>query len=127
MELKKTNKYLALALFWTAVVTVACLASISDVPDVDLGVENADKLVHFTFYAVFAVLWFSYLKMFVTNHKKLYILVFSFSVSFGIIIEICQSLFTETRQADVVDAVANTLGTLLGLLLLKFYNNRFKK
>lgn len=127
MELKKTNKYLALALFWTAVITIACLVSVSDVPNVDLGVENADKLVHFTFYAVFAILWFFYLKLYVTNHTKLYLFVFIFSVSFGIMIEICQSIFTETRQADVIDAVANTLGAFFGLLLVKLYNNRFKK
>lgn len=118
---------MVLALFWTVLVTIACLVSVSDVPNVDLGVENADKIVHFTFYAVFSILWFFYLKLYVTNHTKLYLSVFAFSVSFGIMIEICQSIFTETRQADAVDAVANTLGAFFGLLLVKLYTNRFKK
>lgn len=115
------------ALFWSLIVTVACLVSVSDVPDVDLGLENADKLVHFTFYAVFSILWFAYLQTMVKNHKKLYVFVFLFSVSFGIAIEICQSLFTETRQADIADALANTLGTFFGLSMLWLFNNRFNK
>jgi len=108
-------------------VATACLVSVSDVPDVDLGVENADKLVHFSFYAIFSMLWFVYLQSIVKNDKKLYLAVFIFSVLFGIGIEICQSIFTETRQADVADAIANTLGSLFGLSMLKFYNNRFNK
>lgn len=127
MELNKTNKYLLLALFWTACVTVACLVSISEVPEVDLGVENADKLVHFTFYAVFSILWFLYLKTFLKTQEWLYLKIFIFAVSFGIMIEICQSVFTDSRQADAIDAIANTLGSLFGLTMLKLYNNRFKK
>ena len=107
--------------------TVACLVSISEVPDVNLGVENADKLVHFTFYAVFSILWFLYLDNVLKNQKWLYLKVFIFAVSFGIMIEICQSVFTESRQADAIDAIANTLGSLFGLTMLKIYNNRFKK
>jgi len=126
LELNK-NKYLLLALFWTVCVTVACLVSISEVPDVSLGVDNADKLVHFTFYAIFSVLWFLYLKTVLKNHSWLYLKIFIFAVCFGIMIEICQSVFTETRQADAIDAIANTLGSLFGLTMLKLYNNRFKK
>lgn len=114
-------------MLWSVMVTVACLVSVSDVPDVDMGIENADKLVHFTFYAVFSILWFVYLQSIVNNDKRLYVAVFIFSVLFGIGIEFCQSVFTETRQADVVDAIANTLGSLFGLSMLKFYNNRFNK
>lgn len=127
MELKRTNKYLALALLWTVCVTIACLISGTEVPNVDIGVENVDKIVHFTFYAVFSILWFVYLKTTFVNPKWLYLKVFIFAVSFGIIIEICQSVFTDSRQADVVDAIANTLGSFFGLAMLKFYNNRFKK
>lgn len=127
MELKKTNKYLILALFWTVCITVACLVSISEVPDVDFGVENTDKIAHFSFYAVFSVLWLLYLKTVLKNQEWLYLKVFVIAVSFGVLIEICQSVFTESRQADSIDAIANTLGSVLGLSLLKLYNIRFKK
>jgi len=94
---------------------------------VDIEVENADKFVHFTFYAIFSVLWFAYLKERIQNHKKLYLGVFFFAVLFGIAIEICQSVFTETRQADVADAIANTLGSFFGLAMLRLYYSLFNK
>jgi VanZ family protein len=96
----------------------------TDVPNVN--VDQADKIVHLSFYAVFSILWFLYLRIAIKDTKKLFLSVFFLSVSFGILIEICQSVFTENRQADVKDAIANTLGTLLGLGIMALYNKRFK-
>ena len=98
----------------------------NDVAKVDIQVENVDKVVHFTFYAFFAIFWFLYLQNIVSN-TKLFLTVFAFSVSFGIAIEICQSLFTVSRQGDILDVIANTLGALFGLTLIKFYKYIFKK
>ncbi|GAB6195903.1 VanZ family protein [Lysobacter xanthus] len=39
------------------------------------------------------------------------------AVAFGIAIEFAQAAFTATREADVVDALANTLGAALGQLV----------
>lgn len=96
----------------------------TDVPVV--AVDQADKIVHLCFYAVFSILWFQYLKTRIKNTKTLFLSVFVFSVFFGIVIEICQSLFTVSRQADLKDAIANTIGTLIGLAVMALYNKRFK-
>ncbi|MBL7866977.1 MAG: VanZ family protein [Flavobacterium lindanitolerans] len=116
--------FLALAVFWTISITIACLVSMSEVPVVN--VDQADKIVHLCFYAVFSILWFLYLRTKIRNTKKLFLVVFFLSVLFGILIEICQSLFTESRQADLKDVIANTIGALLGLALMAVYNKRFK-
>ena len=121
---KKRILLLILALFWTISITVACLVSMTDVPNIT--VDQADKIVHLGFYTVFSILWFLYLRTAIKDTKKLFLSVFLLSVSFGILIEICQSVFTENRQADVRDAIANTLGTLLGLGIMAVYNKRFK-
>lgn len=97
----------------------------SDVPVAN--VENVDKVAHLSFYAIFSILWFLYLKSKIENTKKLFLVVFLLSVSFGIFIEFCQSTFTVNRQADINDAIANTIGATLGLLLMAFYNKRLKK
>jgi hypothetical protein len=52
------NIYLSAALIWTCSILFLCLASFSNLPDV--GLENADKYVHFTFHFVFVNLWFLY-------------------------------------------------------------------
>jgi VanZ family protein len=121
---KKRTLFLILALFWTISITVACLVSMTEVPVVN--VDQADKIVHLCFYAVFSILWFQYLKSSIQNTRTLFLSVFFLSVSFGILIEVCQSLFTENRQADLKDAIANTIGALLGLAIMALYNKRFK-
>lgn len=122
---KKRIVFLALALFWTISITVACLVSMTNVPNVN--VDDADKIAHLGFYAIFSILWFLYLRTNIKNTKKLFLIVFILSVSFGIMIEICQSVFTENRQADVNDAIANTIGASLGLVIMAVYNKKALK
>ena len=118
---------MALALFWTAIVAIACLASMNDVPKVDFEIKNFDKLVHCSFYALFAIFWFLYLQTIIASTAKTFLIVFVLSVAFGIIIEICQANFTTSRQGDILDIVANTLGSLVGLAIIKFYQLLRKK
>lgn len=40
------------------------------------------------------------------------------SVIYGGIIEIAQGLFTTTRQADIVDVLANTIGAILAVVMM---------
>ena len=126
MERKqKIVLFLALALLWTIGITVACLVDMSDVPAAN--VENIDKLAHLSFYAVFAILWFLYLENRIESTPKLFLIVFMLAVIFGVFIEFCQSTFTANRQADVNDAIANTIGATIGLLLMAIYTKKFKK
>ena len=39
-----------------------------------------------------------------------------FVVIYGIIIEILQGVLTTTRESDLFDALANTLGAIVGLI-----------
>ena len=97
----------------------------SDVPAAN--VENIDKVAHLGFYAIFSILWFLYLENKIESTPKLFLIVFMLSVVFGVFIEFCQSNFTVNRQADVKDAVANTIGATIGLLLMAIYTKKFKK
>ncbi|NBL65548.1 VanZ family protein [Flavobacterium sp. NST-5] len=98
-------------------IVVACLVDWSKIPTISTH-QHTDKIAHFVFYAVFASLWFLYFKQSIKNQRKLFVIVFLFAFLFGLIIEICQDLFTETRHADIQDAIANTLGALFGLLIM---------
>lgn len=91
-------------------------------------VEKGDKYVHFTFYFVFTVLWFIFLKRKRGNTAKTRFLVFILGFTFGIIIELCQEFFTADRSADVKDVLANTSGSAGAILFLwlkdKFSNKK---
>jgi VanZ family protein len=119
------NIYLSAALIWTCSILFLCLASFSNLPDV--GLENADKYVHFTFHFVFVNLWFLYF-----NYKnqiksiKLAIFIFIFSIIFGVLIELAQRVFTTTRKGDFLDILSNVSGAFSALLLILVYFFAFK-
>ena len=78
---------------------------------------NADKLVHFTFYFVLVISWFRYLAFKRKNDRKMKIILVSAAVFLGICVEIGQSCLTETRQGDALDALANSVGAIVGILI----------
>ncbi|WP_353082961.1 VanZ family protein [Flavobacterium sp.] len=82
-----------------------------------------DKYVHFAFYFVFVIVWFWFLikTKFAKNAKNLALIT---AILYGIIIEICQGVFTTLRNPDVYDVIANTLGALTGIIIIKLtYKN----
>jgi VanZ family protein len=112
---------LATALFWTGLILFFCLIKSSSIPVVKI--QNLDKGVHAFFHFVFTSLWFLYFqKQFVkTKFQKLIGVCFGFSVIFGILIEIAQSLFTTTRNGDVLDVLSNTTGAAIAVGVLFYY------
>lgn len=115
--------YLWLAEIWTILIFFLCLVSVGNLPSVK--VSGLDKLVHFTFHFVFVLLWFLYFKN--RNIKSILVKIVLASFSYGIFIEMCQSLFTTSRKADVLDVLANSTGALVALVVIIFYNNFLKK
>ena len=108
-------------------VFLMCLVSVGNLPSININmkIEGIDKLVHFTFHFVFVMLWFLYLKN--KNIKPVLVKIFLASFCFGLLIEICQSLFTITRQADIMDVLANASGALTAITILFLYHTFFKK
>ncbi|ESU23194.1 hypothetical protein FEDK69T_13460 [Flavobacterium enshiense DK69] len=88
----------------------------------NVAVFGKDKTIHAIFYFVFSVLWFLFLTKEVPKltfaQKAWFVLASSFL--YGGIIEICQGLFTATRQADMYDVVANVSGSIVGIIVLHF-------
>lgn len=113
------KKNFLLAFFWTLGITIACLVSISDVPNV--SIFGKDKTVHSFFYLIFSVLWFLFLtkEMPQWSFAKKATFVIIASLLYGAMIEICQGQFTTTRKADFYDVIANVSGSIIGVLLLR--------
>ena len=121
-----SNKYLLGAILWTITITILCLESSSSLPSVK--VIGLDKIVHITFHFVFVNLWYLF---FINNNStknnvNLVTKTFFLSFSYGVSIEIAQQLFTKTRQADVLDVLANITGAILAVIMIKILSQRKK-
>ena len=92
----------------------------SDLPHFEL--PYMDKLVHFTFYFMAAFLGALSIRERTQGNigliKSISIIVGAV-VLYGIVIEVIQSELTVTREGDIFDVMANTLGALLGALAIK--------
>ena len=92
--------------------------SLSVVPKMNLGlgIKSGDKYLHFIAYFGLTLLWYFALK------EKINKKVFKFFVPltiilYGIILEGLQSGLTTYRTGDIYDAIANTAGVIVALLL----------
>ncbi|MFM9988434.1 MAG: VanZ family protein [Flavobacterium sp.] len=105
------------AIFWTFIILYLSLKTTIDTPK--FSFPNEDKIVHFTFYLGFVILWYRYLlfrKSVLLNNKIALVII---SIFFGIAIEFAQKYLTTTRQADIWDVVANSSGSLMGIFVAR--------
>ena len=94
------------------------IVSLSTVPKINLGlgIKSGDKYLHFIAYFGLTLMWYFALK------EKINKKVFKFFVPlaiilYGIILEGLQSGLTTYRTGDIYDAIANTAGVVVALLL----------
>ena len=109
------------AFFWTFIILYFSLKPTIDAPKFTF--PNEDKIVHFTFYFGFVIVWYRYLvfrKSVLLNSKIALVII---SIFFGIAIELAQKYLTTTRQADAWDVVANSIGSIVGIFVaIKAFN-----
>ena len=118
--------YLLAALIWAGVIAFFCLVQLNNAPLAK--VSNIDKLVHAFFHLVLTVICFLFLQKNANaaSGVKHMIVSLSFSLFFGIGIEIIQELFTATRHAEIFDVLANFCGALLGVTMIQLFDLKSK-
>ncbi len=100
--------------------------SLSAVPKLNLGlgIKSGDKYLHFVAYFGLTILWYFALKERI-NEKVFKFFVPLALILYGIILEGLQSGLTTYRTGDIYDAIANTVGVIVALLvfnkLIKWY------
>ncbi|NNE76188.1 MAG: hypothetical protein HKN31_03855, partial [Pricia sp.] len=106
----KERKFTILFLGWMVFITYASLHSFEDTDTSKFDIPYADKIVHFIFYSVAAVLATLFVREISKGTfplvKMLWFIAFG-AIVFGIIIEVLQYTITADREADFFDAVAN--------------------
>ncbi|NND78499.1 MAG: VanZ family protein [Maribacter sp.] len=119
--MRKKHWYAIAFLGWMVFVTFSSLYSFKDSEISNFNIPYADKVVHFTFYFVAAVLGSLFLNEISGEGpkriKSLKILALSL-IFFGIIIEVIQEIHTVYRSGDVFDALANGLGVIVGIIAI---------
>ncbi len=104
-------------------VTFFSLFSLSDIDTSRFDIPHLDKVVHFTFYFVMVLLAFlAKIKgEFQTNGRfKLLWHIVLLAIVYGIIIEAIQHIATDDRHGDPLDALANSTGAIVGMLVIRF-------
>ena len=101
-------------------ITIAISAlSLIKVPKISISFSNIDKLYHLFAYFTLSLFWlFSFYK----KSSLKYFIVLA-CVIYGILIEVIQQTLTISRTGDYKDAIANTLGSIFGLIVF----NQIKK
>jgi VanZ family protein len=108
--------YLILAVLWTGIILYLSLISAQEAKKFNVwDIVGVDKLGHLIFYAVMTLLWSMALAR--KNPGKKIILFFS--ISFGVLMEICQLYLFNGRSFEIYDVIANIIGSIIGLILFK--------
>ena len=117
----KKHLYAFAFIGWMVFVTFSSLYSFEDAELSSVNIPYGDKVVHFIFYFVAAVLGSLFFietkevkSVLIKNLKILALLL----IFFGIIIEVIQEAMTVNRSGDVFDALANSIGVILGIITI---------
>lgn len=113
------NKYVVAVAAWLVFIAYACLSSADTIPKAAwFNIPNKDKIVHFIFYFVLTLLLIAVYKVKIISLQKAWLYAFLTAVTYGIIIEVCQGVFTVNRSADVMDGLANATGSAAAIFVL---------
>ncbi len=124
-NLLAVKRLFLIALSYSFVISVLFFLPTTEIPKVSFS--GADKIVHIIVYFILINAWLAYFYVknnFLFNVKWAAILVF-ITLLYGIIIEILQGLFTDSRSADIFDLFANLIGTILGIFFFKSIKKHF--
>ena len=116
-RLLEPNKFdFWLAVLWTSIIILLCFKA----PAVEkkFYFPNVDKIAHSIFYFIFVVLWYKHMlfKGLKDRKYKLYLVITA--ILLGVAIELAQEFCTTNRQGDFFDALANTIGCFLGIIMV---------
>lgn len=109
--------FIAIPIAFTLIITIGSLTkpvAIKEVP------TNFDKIVHFSCYFILALLWLLAFHFKKETTTKIQLVILACVIVYGIIIEILQGALTDYRTPDLADSIANSIGAIMALLLMRW-------
>ncbi|MAZ27391.1 MAG: hypothetical protein CL868_09990 [Cytophagaceae bacterium] len=113
-----------LTVLYTIVLTVACLGP---APQSFEQENSPDKFYHITATFLLFMAWFTYGYMIALRQKpfpRVLIIISLLTFCYGMIIEVLQGTFTTYRTADGYDLLANSVGILIGIVVVCIFRNQ---
>ena len=109
---------LFLGILYTFIITYVFVSPKPDLPEIEFFL-SLDKIGHFIIHAILSLIWLTYffVKKKGASTALMVLSILIFCLSYGIVIEVYQQMYVASRQADLLDVVANSIGTLAGLIL----------
>ena len=109
------NNLLLIAIIISVLIIFLSLVNTKQLPVTSIKVS--DKVLHAFAYLILFWSWMAVFRK--KTSIKTAILLFLVLVSFGILLEYLQGVLTDYRTADWKDAIANSIGLLLGFISFK--------
>jgi VanZ family protein len=114
----KLHRAHVLAVLWTIFIASSCLLPAAAFRSFSFDtLLELDKVIHFVLYAVFILLWALAIRDISMKQKITLLLI---GVTYGILIEVLQSTMALGRSYDIGDIVSNTVGCIIGVILITF-------
>ena len=111
-------------IFWAIIIFIASTLPSSSFNSIDrFSFSGIDHWGHLIFYAILSF-WAIFGKkgfhdLFFWSHYKDGILIF-LVISYGILMELIQNFFFTDRHFEILDIIANIIGSILGVFLFNF-------
>ncbi len=112
-----------LAISYTIALTIISLINVNDFPK--LGVDYEDKIFHVLAYGLLNLLWYYTLRNLKIVRPVFMAMVLS--LIYGIILEVLQGQLTVTRNLDIIDILANSIGVTIVSLFIVIRNKTIVK
>lgn len=95
-----------------------CLTDFNNLPKIKVG--GIDKTVHFVLHFFFTLFWDLYFSRTKAVQKYSTVVAVFLSLAYGSLIELGQEFFTTSRNADIRDILANSVGTISACIIMFF-------
>ena len=119
LKLRSKINLKLLAISYTILIVVLSLSPIPRaIPNFKFF--EMDKLIHLTMYFILILLWGINLISFKFSLIKILFL----TIFFGLLIETLQYLLPFGRNFDLGDIIANSVGAIIGIIILLFYKKK---
>lgn len=123
VEMKPTLSKILLPIIlfiWVLLITFLSLASSDQISSGFFSIKHLDKIAHFIFYFVFALLLFRIILEYKTSSITASLLIAAIvPIVYSGGIELTQEYLTTTREADFLDFFVNILGATIAVLVGK--------
>jgi VanZ family protein len=117
-------RYFIPAIVWAAVILILSATPGKNLPQIDFGdLLEADKIAHVGVYLILTLLIFRglYRRKRLNNRNIGWAILIS--AGYGILLETGQYFFFPGRYFEFFDIVANIIGSISSLIILKFINS----